>query len=118
MQSTRVARVQRELYETCSQFLQHRLGEPLPCYAAVSAVDVSPDLRNARVFFRLVGGDPEVAEAKVVLGRERAQFQKHVARSLKMKFCPVLRFEYGVAPHHDPIDELFENLHKPKFYEG
>jgi len=113
--SKRVQRVERELLETLSQFALQGLSEPLPCFASVSAVEVSPDLRNAKVFFRLVGGEQEVAVTKEILQRERAEFQKHVAQELSLKFCPVLRFEFGVAPQLDEVDQLFEKLRKPRF---
>jgi ribosome-binding factor A len=116
-QSKRVQRVQRELFETLSHFLQHRLPTPLPCHAAISAVDVSPDLRQARVHFRLVGGDDDVHDAQQVLQSERPSFQKHVAHELQLKFTPVLRFEFGVAPQLDEIDALFEKLNRDRYGE-
>lgn len=106
--------MERELLETLSQFAIHGLHEPLPCFASVSAVEVSPDLRNAKVFFRLVGGGPEVKAAQMILQRERVEFQKHVAKELSLKFCPVLRFEFGVAPQLDEVDQLFERLRQPR----
>lgn len=112
--SKRVQRVERELFEVLSSFLIHGLAEPLPGYASVSAVEVTPDLRNARVFFRLVGGEDEVNATREVLQRQRGLFQKHVASTIAMKFCPVLRFEFGVAPHLDEVDILLENLRKPR----
>jgi ribosome-binding factor A len=112
--SKRVQRVERELFETLSYFLLHEFGHPLPCYASISAVEVNGDLRSAKVFFRLVGGADETGAAKALLEAERTRFQKHVAREIQMKFCPVLRFAFGVKPHLDEVDELLENLHKPK----
>lgn len=113
--SPRVRRVERELLETLSQFLQTRLAEPLPAFASISAVDVTPDLRKARVFFRLVGAEKDLAETERILSRERPQFQKHIAHAVRLKFCPVLRFEYGRAPHQDDVDLLIEQLHRPRF---
>ena len=115
--SKRVQRVERELFETLSQFLIHEVSVPLPCYVAVSAVEVSPDLRNAKVFFRLVGQEKATQDAKAILAQERAEFQKHVAQQLKLKFCPVLRFEYGIAPKLDDVDVLLEKLHRPRGFE-
>lgn len=113
--SKRVQRVERELFETLSNFLRHGLSEPLPCFASLTAVEVHPDLRQAKVYFRLVGGQEEVKAAEAILTAERSNFQREVARQVQSKFCPVLRFEFGVAEKRDEIDELFENLHKPKF---
>ena len=88
----------------------HGIGEELPAFTSLSAVEVSPDLRHARVFFRLVGDEGQIKKTKLILERERPGFQRRVARELNAKFCPVLRFAYGVAPHRDEIDTLLENL--------
>ena len=113
-QSNRVQRVQRELFETLSNFLLHGLNAPLPSYAAVTAVEVNPNLRHAKVFFRLVGEAKHVAATEAILERDRHLFQREVARELKMKFVPVLRFVYGHSEKHDEVDLLLENLKRPK----
>ena len=112
--STRVQRVERELLEPLSHFLLHDLSTPLPCYVSITAVEVSPDLRYARVFFRLVGKDSLTRQAEEVLAGLRGAFQKHVAKSIDSKFCPVLKFEFGKVAQQDEIDVLLENLRKPK----
>ncbi len=114
--STRVQRVERELLEVLSHFLLHGLGEPLPCYSSITAVEVSPDLRYARVFFRLVGKENLTRRAEETLAGLRSLFQKQVAQNVKMKFCPVLKFEFGRVAELDEIDKLLENLRKPKSF--
>ena len=112
--STRGQRVERELFESLSHFLLHGLSTPLPCYVSITAVEASSDFRYARVFFRLVGKDKVTREGEEVLAGLRGAFQKHIAQNLKMKFCPVLKFEFGRVAQQDEIDVLLENLRKPK----
>lgn len=112
--STRVQRVERELLETLSHFLLHELNTPLPCYVSITAVEVTPDLRHARVFFRLVGKQTLTRQGEEVLASLRATFQKHVAQAVKMKFCPVLKFEFGKVAAQDEIDVLLDGLRKSK----
>src|SRR5437868_6463023 len=95
--SKRVQRVERELFETLSSFLQHNISQALPCYASVTAVEVNPNLRHARVFFRLIGNAAETKAGEEILNKERHRFQREIAERLESKFCPVLRFEFGVA---------------------
>jgi len=114
----RVQRVERELFETLSHFLLHGLGQSLPCYASVTAVEVNANLRHAKVFFRLIGDSAQTKTGEELLVKERANFQREVAKRLQSKFCPVLRFEFGVADKRDDIDELFDNLRKPKHQFG
>lgn len=113
--STRVQRVESEILQILALHLQHM--PPLPCYASITAVEAHPDLRNARVFFRLVGQGAVIDDAKEILSAERARFQNQVAKQLKLKFCPILKFEYGVAPAGDEIDALLENMRRPKRFE-
>lgn len=115
--SKRVARVQSEILQILAGYLQHGLKRPLPCYASITAVEVAGDMRTAKVFFRLVGSTGPVNEAQNILLGERGQFQKEVAETLDMKFCPVLRFEFGIAPHMDDIDRMLADLRKPKGFE-
>ena len=111
--SNRVQRVERELFVTLSEFLVHGLAVELPCFVSITAVEVNPNLRHAKVFFRIVGEAAVAAEAKEILQGERHQFQREVARTLKTKFCPVLRFEFGVVGKSDPIDDMLEKLKRP-----
>ena len=112
--STRVQRVERELLESLSHFLLQKLTTPLPCYVSITAVEVSPDLRHARVFFRLVGKDKFTRDCEEILAGLRGTFQKYVATEVKMKFCPVLKFEFGKVAQQDEIDILLDNLRKSK----
>ena len=111
---TRVQSVDSERLQILSLHLQHNLGAPLPCYASITAVETGADLRYARVYFRLVGDEGQTTKAKDILAKERAHFQRAVSRELKMKFCPVLQFEFGVVAGHDPIDQLLQNLRSPQ----
>ena len=86
----------------------------MPGYVSITAVEVTPDLRHARVFFRLVGSANVTRQAEEVLAGLRGAFQKKVAADVKMKFCPVLKFEFGKVAKQDEIDVLLENLRKPK----
>lgn len=74
--STRVSRVERELLETLTNFLLHEFTTPLPCYASITAVEVTPDLRHARVFVRLVGNESVTRRAEEIMAENRGAFQK------------------------------------------
>jgi ribosome-binding factor A len=112
--SKRVQRVERELLEALSHALLHELNTPLPAYVSVTDVVANPDLRGAKVYFRVVGDDKAAEAAEKILENERKTFQKYISKNLQMRYVPVLRFEFGRAPHKDDIDTLLENLKKPK----
>jgi ribosome-binding factor A len=106
----RTQRVAAEMRRLLAEHLVTGMSRPIPCLASISDVIVHPNLRHAQVFFRLVGDESQTTEATQILDEQRARFQRLVARDLKLKFCPVLNFEYGKAPALDPIDELLSQL--------
>lgn len=109
-------RVERELYQLLNAHLVHHIASTLPCMTSITAVEVHPNLKTAKVYFRLVGDDSICEQAKFQLDERRSDFQREVARQLVTKFCPVLRFEYGLAKDGDDIDALIAQLHRPKIW--
>jgi ribosome-binding factor A len=112
--SHRVARVERELFQLVSEHLQYEMAEPLPGFVSITAAEVSPDLKHAKIYFRLVGEKADQDEAKDILDDHRKSFQSHVARNLKTKYCPVLKFVYGLVESADEVDVMLMNLKKGK----
>jgi ribosome-binding factor A len=105
-------RVERELFQVLNAYLVQAFGTSLPSLVSITAVEVHPGLKNAKVYFRLVG-EPEACEqTQDHLDLERSRFQKEVAAKLATKFCPVLKFEYGIAKQIDEIDALLGSLHR------
>jgi len=108
----RVSRVDRELLQLSSDFVQNKMGETLPAFVSVTAVETSPDLRHAKVFFRIVGESEDQEQSEIILDEHRSLLQKEVAKNLKMKFCPVLKFVYGRVDNVSEIDVMLANLKK------
>lgn len=108
--SVRVQRVERELHHLVANYLQHEIPETMPAMATVTAVDVTSDLRKARVYLRLVGIPSETAESQAVMDGHVKRIQKRVASDLQMKFCPVLEFRYGIAREENEVDRLLAQL--------
>ena len=110
----RLQRVERELLELVSLFVHHQLSEPLPAFASVTDVEVSKDIRHATIYFRIAGSEEAINESKEILNENRSDMQKEVAKALPLKFCPVLKFEFGAAKPMDEVDELLWKLKAPK----
>lgn len=115
-ESRRVLRVERELKQVLAEVIHHGLKLPLPGYSSVVHVDVTPDLRSARVFVRVAGTDKDRGEAEELLEKQRVQIQKRVSEELNTKFCPVLRFKVGGDPsgRMDEVERLLANLNRPR----
>jgi len=113
MPTHRVDKVAAQLQVEISRILAHRLRDPRVGLISVVDVDLSPDLRLARVRVSTLGGDKDHAELMVVLEHARGFIRRELAGSLRnLRRVPDIRFvddrnmEYAVH-----IDELIEQIH-------
>lgn len=58
----------------------------------IPEVQVSPDLRHARVYVYPIGGSPDLSAILDALNALGSDFRTQVARQLTMKYVPRLRF--------------------------
>jgi ribosome-binding factor A len=109
----RVLKVERELKELLAQIFLQDLKLPLPGFSSVAHVDVSRDLRSARIFVRFVGSEEDMATVEALLERQRTEIQRLVSRRLLAKFCPVLSFKIGGGGAVlSESDRLLASLHR------
>ena len=77
----------------------------------VTAVDVSPDLRNAPAYVMPLGGAPD---GKVIpaLRRASAFLRGRMGRALSLKYVPQLRIEYDRS--FDEASQIDSALRRPR----
>jgi ribosome-binding factor A len=92
MASPRMRRVNEAMREVLSARIAVDLKDPRIGFVTVTAVETSPDLRNARVFVSVLGEPAEREDALAGLDSSRGVLQSHVARELRMKRTPTLTF--------------------------
>ncbi len=116
--SQRQLRVGEQLRHAIVEVLQRgRFHDPILLDAAhivtVTEVRASPDLKNATVFIlRLGQGD--VSELLPALNEAASYFQREIAKRIKMKFTPRLRFVSDDSfERANRIEELLHKLPKP-----
>jgi ribosome-binding factor A len=89
----RMRRVNAAVREVLSEAVAE-LKDPRIGFVTVTAVETSPDLREARVFVSVLGSERK--RKLTLLGLEAAHgvLQARIARELRMKRTPQLAFEY------------------------
>lgn len=111
--SVRVQRVEKEIFHLMALFLQNEIPEPLEALISVTAVEVAPDMRRAGIYLRIVGNLEAFETAKAVLEEHRKSMQSKIARTLNMKFSPVLRLHCGHAREDGDLDRMLADLKNP-----
>lgn len=98
-----------------SQLLQAEMGDcifrlGLPVIITVTAVELSPDLKNAKIFLSILGDDPEES-FKEVLARKHEIIKILHEKKLKIKFFPHFDFyQDNSGEYSQKIDKLLEKI--------
>ena len=101
MDYQRSERVGELLTEVIADVLREDIRDPRVTAVTITAAKVTKDLRQARIYFTILGGasenkDAVLAGLKSALGFIRAR----IGKQLKLRFVPALEFFYD-----DSVDE-------------
>jgi ribosome-binding factor A len=94
MPKERMRRVNEAVREVLSTVISKDLKDPRIGFVTVTAVDTSPDLRHARVYVSVLGGEQERADTLAGLASSHGYLQGRVASELRLKNTPQLEFHY------------------------
>ena len=94
MPGRRPERLGEQIREEVSQIILGELSDPRVGFVTVTDVEVSSDLRNARVFVSILGSDEEVARSLGALKAASGFIRWHLGRSLNLRHLPELHFAH------------------------
>jgi len=87
------------------------LKDPRVGFVTVTAVETSPDLRRATVFYSVLGSDEERTATATALEHAAPHLQGRLGGQVRMKFTPVLEFRVDPSIEHGVrIDKLLHDL--------
>ncbi len=90
----RMRRVNEAVREVVSARLAEGVKDPRIGFVTVTSVDTTPDLRQARVYFSVLGSEEERSETLAGLESAHGLLQQAVASELRMKHTPTLQFVF------------------------
>jgi len=103
MQGKRTHRVGQAIQMELSQLILTKVKDPRLGFVTLTHVDVSPDLKSARVFYTVMGDAKAKGDTQKVLERASGFLQRSVASVLNIKYTPKLLFKYD-----DSLDQGIE----------
>ena len=89
---SRKLRVNAQLQQELAVVIRDELRDPRVAGITVTAVDVSPDLRNATVMVSLLGPDEQLAVAIKGLTSASGKLRHELGRRMELRVLPQLRF--------------------------
>ena len=97
MASYRPIRVGELIQAELSQLVLRDLKDPRVRMATISRVEVSSDLRHARVFISRLGTESEQAETLAGFQRAAGFIRGQLAKRLTLRYIPTFTFELDTA---------------------
>jgi len=106
--STRVAEViQMEL----SLFFLQKVRDQKLSDVTISRVEVTDDLKNARIFYTVTDGDKTRKQASNALKNATGFVRSHLAKILNLRYTPALKFIYDAkAEKVREIESLLDEI--------
>ncbi len=107
----RSERVQVQLKRELSRILQEDLKDPRIGFATITRIDLTGDLRHAKIYFSILGDEKEKDSSIKGIESAAGYIRKLVGERLKLKYVPELSFkldrsiEYSIS-----LEKTFERL--------
>jgi len=113
---SRTNRIGQLVMRELAQMIQHEVSDPRVGLVTVSHVDVTSDMKYAKVFVtRLNGVDSEQDIEECLAGLKRAAgfLRRNLAGRVELRNIPELRFHYDKSLEHGfQMDELIAKANK------
>jgi len=109
----RAERVSDQMKHEIADILMRKIKDPRIGFVTVTDVEVADDLRNAKVFVSVYGGDKE--ETLKGLKSATAFIRLELGRRMRMRFIPELLFRFDATVERGAhIMELLHELEEGK----
>ena len=111
MQYKRSERIAAFIQEEVSKMLLTELKDPAVGFVTITKVQVTDDLRYAKIYYSVLGGDDKIDESRDALDRATGHIRTELGRRLKMRFVPTITFHYDdTTAYADHIEQLLKKI--------
>ena len=114
MEHKRADRVADLILKELAEVLVRRVKDPRLADITLTKVDVSPDLRNAKVYYSLLGDDQKKDEVAGGLDSARGFVKRELGKRLYLRRIPDIVFYFDDSLEHGShIEQLLTELKEP-----
>ncbi len=107
----RATRVGDQILRFIAELLMNKIRDPRIKGVTLTGINLSNDLKNARIFFSVIGTESEVKQALTGLESARGFIKRQLGSGLGLRYVPDIIFD------HDPtlatgnrLEQLFKKI--------
>jgi ribosome-binding factor A len=93
-------RIGEELRKEISDIILNEIKDPDLGFVSIVLVDVSRDLRVAKVYYSVMGSDEEIEKTKNAIKRAAGFVRHEIAGRISLRYAPELVFIYDNSIEH------------------
>ncbi len=107
----RKEKVQDAIQKEICDILQNELKDPRIGFVTITGVDISDDLRYAKVFFSVLGKDEQKKKTREALDSALGFIRTLVAERVQLRFAPEIVFkEDNSSEYSSHIQKLLDDI--------
>lgn len=111
MDSQRSHRIADQIHKEISALLIKGLKDPRIGFVTITAVEVTTDLRLARIFFSAMGSENEIKNTEKGLKSSVPFLRRELAKRLRLRYTPELVFQWDNSlAYGNRIDSLLRQI--------
>jgi len=113
MGQLRVEKVKEFIKQEVSKIIINELKDPRIGFVTVTQVDVTGDLRNAKIYVSLMGSDEQKAATWAGLQKALGYIRSEIGKRIRLRFTPELSFHLDESLDYSTrIQELLIKIQK------
>ena len=111
----RPERVQEALRQEISLIVQGQIKDPRIGFITITKVDLTKDLRYARIYFSVLGKGADKNKALKGLNSAKGYIKGLIADKIKLRYMPEISFVIdSTMEHTQHIYDILDSIKKPK----
>ena len=99
------------LLREIADLLIKKVRDPRVQGVTLSGIEMSQDLKHAKIYYSVLGGDQEVQKAQQGLDRAKGFIKREAGHRLNLKYVPEIQFRHDPSlDHGDHLERLFQKI--------
>jgi len=112
---SRQEKLAEELRKEISSIIQREVKDPRLGFVTITRVEITQDLRYAKIFFSVLGEDKEYKKTNAALGSALGFIRSLIAQRVKLRFAPEIIFKEDRSSEYSiKIQKLLDEIKRKK----
>jgi len=109
--SQRSMKVANFIKKELAVLITQRLNDPRMGFVTITRVELTPDLKFAKVYYSTLGDDKKRKSTEIALSRARGFLKKEMGSQINMRFTPDLEFVFDKSIEYSlELEEIFKKI--------